>query len=245
MHALVLVVLLAAEAPAAVPHKPDPAPPAQAAAAPAPAPAPSGSVALAVPPPIADAERLLASEVTAGVGFLGSSYSQPGYRLGDAHFAPSLTGRYVFHGFTADGGVLLVVPVTADGTAFAFTASLRAGWTWRKWSLLAGAVLQVASGAQPALQVLPTLRLSADFGPVGATLGVLDWLGLVPAHLSFDMKLGGRRFSFGWAFPIGLLASLDLPVSGRWGLKVSGFAFKAFQSEFAMVTVAGTFGGER
>ncbi|MEW5742117.1 MAG: hypothetical protein AB1938_24590 [Myxococcota bacterium] len=190
--------------------------------------------------------------MTAGIGFLGSSYAQPGYRLGDAHFAPSVTGRYLFGGFTVDGGFLLSAPLTSDGTSLAFTALLRAGWTFRRWHLLGGAVLQWAAGveknpdtgAQPSLQVLPSFLLSTDFGPFGATLGVMDCVGLVPAHLSFHMKLDRRRFSLGWAFPIGLIASLDLPVSGRWGLRFSAFAFRAFQSEFAFITVSGTFGGE-
>jgi hypothetical protein len=190
-------------------------------------------------------ERLVAPEVTAGVGFLGSSWAQPGLRLGDAQFTPVVTARSLLGGFTTDAGVLLSAPVTRDGVAFAFTGSLRAGWTWRTWSLVAGAVLQWASGATPALQWLPSIRVSADFGPFGMTLGVLDPLALMPAHLSFDLKQGARRFSVGWVVPIGLVAGVDLPVTGRFGLRFHAFAFKAFQAEVAMFTVSGTFGGGR
>lgn len=190
-------------------------------------------------------ERLVAPEVTAGVGFLGSSYSQPGLRLGDAQLAPVVTARYLLGGFTTDAGVLLSVPLTTDGVALAFTGSLRVGWTWKKWSVVAGAVMQWASGATPAMQWLPSLRLSADFGPFGMTLGILDQLALLPAHLSFDLKQGPRRFSIGWVAPIGLVAGADLPVTERFGLRFHAFAFKAFQAEVAMFTVSGTFGGGR
>lgn len=216
MSPLLVAVLLAAEAPA---------------------------VEATVPPPAS--ERLVAPEVTAGLGFLGSSYASTGFRLGDPQLAPIVTARYLFGGFTTDAGVLLSLPLTPDGVGLAFTGSLRVGWTWRKWSLVGGAVMQWASGATPALQWLPTLKLSADFGPFGMTLGVLDELALLPAHLSFDLKQGRRRFSVGWVVPIGLVAGADLPITERFGLRLHAFAFKAFQAEMAMVTVSGTFGGGR
>lgn len=216
MTPLLLAVLLAAEAPAVEASAPPPAP-----------------------------DRLVAPEVTAGVGFLGSSWAQPGIRLGDPQFTPLVTARYLLGGFTTDAGVLLSAPMTRDGVAFAFTGSLRVGWTWRKWSLVGGAVMQWASGATPSLQWLPSVRLSADFGPFGMTLGILDQLALMPAHLSFDLKQGARRFSIGWVAPIGLVAGADLPVTERFGLRFHAFAFKAFQAEVAMLTVSGTFGGGR
>lgn len=247
MPALILAALLAAEAPVA---------PLPGAAAPSVESAPASAT---VPPEAetsAAPERLLASEVTAGVGLLGSSYAQPGFRLGDAHVLPVVTARYLLGGFTAEAGVLLAAPVTRDGTAYSFTGSLRVGWTWRKWSVVAGALMQWADGAQQPdvhsvptgaalLQWLPTLRVSGDFGRFGMSFGVLDHLGLVPAHLSFDLEHEGRRFSLGWVVPVGLVATADLPVTQRFGLRFSGFAFKAFGAEMAMFTVAGTFGGGR
>jgi len=216
MTALLLAVLLAAEAPAVE----------------------------GVAPPAA-AERLVGPEATAGLGVLGASYAQPGYRLGDAHFTPVVTARYLLGGFTTDAGVLLAVPLTRDGMALAFTGSLRIGWTWRAWSAVGGVVMQWASGATPASQWLPSLRVSGDFGTVGMTLGVLDHFALVPAHLSFDFRAERRRFSLGWVVPIGLVAGADLPLSEGFGLRCTAFAFKAFQAEVAMFTVAGTFGGGR
>jgi hypothetical protein len=216
MGPLLLAVLLAAEAPA---------------------------VEATAPPK--EPERLVAPEVAAGLGILGASYSQPGYRLGDAHLTPVVTARYLLGGFTTDAGVLLVAPLTGDGMALAFTGSLRIGWTWRKWSAVGGITMQWASGATPSLQWLPSLRVSGDFGPFGMTLGVLDQLALVPAHLAFDFKVERRKFSVGWVAPIGLIAGADLPITERFGLRITAFAFKAFQAEVAMLTIAGTFGGGR
>lgn len=203
-----------------------------------PAPEPTAAVAAPLPP-----ARLLRTEVTAGVGLLGSAYASPAARWGDLHLAPVVTGRVLLGGFTTEAGVLLAVPFEAATTGTALTAGLAVGWSGERWSLTAGALLQWADAARPAVQVLPQLRAAYDFGPVGLSLGVFDQLGLIPAHLSAFTHLGPTRLSLGWVAPLGLLAGADLELPRGFGLRVTGFLFKLAQSEFAMLTIAGTFGG--
>jgi len=183
-------------------------------------------------------ERLVSSEVSAGVGFLGAAYTMNGARWGDALLTPTVTARGVFAGFTVDGGAYLAGPLTPGGVALSVDAALRVGWTGRRWSLVGGVNLQWTPGAKPATSLLPTVRLDVDFGPVGLAVGVFDHLGLVPVHL--DAKLG--RFSLGWVAPIGLLAAADLELPDGFGLRLTGFAFKLGNAETAMLSLAGTWG---
>jgi hypothetical protein len=188
-----------------------------------------------------DGPRLLTDEVSAGLGVFGSGYSQPGVRLGDANLSPTVTGRVLFSGVTLEGGVLVVAPLTRDGSALAVTGSARVGWTGQRFTVLAGVLGQWGQGANPAWQWLPTVRASVDFGPFGLTLGVFDLLGLVPAHLSFDVSLKHVRFSVGWVAPIGLVGTLDLPVAERFAVRFQAFAYKLAQAEFAQGTVGVVF----
>ena len=186
--------------------------------------------------------RLLDDDVSAGLGVLGSGYAVHGARWGDALFTPTLTGRGVFGGFVVDGGLLVATPLAPGGTSFSTSVGLRVGWSGQRWALVGGAVLQWAHDGRPALQLVPTLRGSVDLGAMGLTLGVLDDQGMVPAHLSADLPTKLGRFSLGWVFPIGLIGSADVPISGRVGLRVSGFVFRVFNAEVAMLTVAATWG---
>lgn len=183
-------------------------------------------------------ERLLSSEVTAGLGFLGAAYTMNGARWGDVLLTPTVTARGVFGGFTVDGGAYLAAPLSSGGVALSVDAALRVGWTGRAWSLVGGVNLQWTPGARPATSLLPTARLDVDFGPVGLAVGLFDHLALVPAHV--DARLG--RFSLGWVVPVGLIASADLELPGGFGLRVSGFAFKLANAETAMLALAGTWG---
>jgi hypothetical protein len=144
-----------------------------------------------------------------------------------------------------EGGVLLVAPVTRDGAGLSVTAGLAVGWSSRRFALVLGALGQWADGGKPLVQWLPTVRASVDCGPFGVTVGVFDHLGLVPAHLSFDLVVDDATFSVGWVAPIGLLASLTVPVGARLGLRVTGFAYTVGSAQFAMLAVAGTFGDAR
>lgn len=202
-------------------------------------------VVAAEPPPPETISRLRSPEVAAGVGLLGNGYSTRGTRWGDLHVAPQVTARYLLGGLTSEAGVLLVVPTSRETTGLSFTASLLVGWTGERWHLSGGALMQWVDLAQPAIQWLPQVRASYDFGPFGATFGLFDQLGLVPAHLSADLKWRDNRFSLGWVAPIGVMAGADIPLGGRVGLRVNAFAFKLAQAEFAMLTLGATLGGAR
>ncbi len=198
---------------------------------------------LAADAPPGASTRLLTPEVSAGVGVLGAGYSQHGARWGDAHLAPVVTGRYLFGGFTVEAGVLLAAPLAAETTATSLSGGLALGWTGRRWNVMLGATLQWSALTTPAVQVLPQLRAAYDFGPFGLAVGVFDQLALVPAHLSGFFRVGATRLSIGYVAPLGAMAGIDVPLTGRFGVRITGFAFKLAQSEFAMLTLAATFDG--
>ena len=187
--------------------------------------------------------RLLGPEVAAAVGVLGTGYTMQNTHWLDLHIAPAITGRYLFGGFTIDGGVLLAIPLSRDTTGLSFTAQLLVGWTGKRWNVSAGGLMQWSNLAQPAIQWLPRLRASYSFGVLGATLGLFDQFGLVPAHLSADLRWRGARYSLGWVVPIGLITGADLPLTGRVGLRINAFGFKLAQTEIAMLTLGATFDG--
>jgi hypothetical protein len=190
-------------------------------------------------------ERLLESNVSAGVGVLGTSYTVFGARLGDAGLLPTVTARGSFGGFVIEGGAYVSTPLVRGGTLLTVTGGARVGFSGERWAVVAGVVAQVAPEATPALQLLPSLRAQLSFGQAGLSLGVFDHLGLVPAHLSVDLgPLSGRgRFSLGWVAPLGLIGSADVPVSSGFGLRVTGFAYRLNNVEAAVLLVSGTFGG--
>lgn len=183
-------------------------------------------------------DRLLDSEVAAGVGVLGAGSTSRGALWGDWLVAPTASARGVFSGFVVEGGVYAASPLVAGGVGTSFDAALRVGWSGRRWALVGGVNVQWTPGATPAWAPLPTARLDVALGPVGLTLGVLDWLGLVPAHL--DVRWG--PLTVGWVAPIGLLASGDISLPRGFGLRASGFAFMLGNLRTAMVCLSGTWG---
>jgi hypothetical protein len=196
------------------------------------------TLALALLLAAAEPERLVSSEVSAGFGFLGASSTMRGARWGDFLWAPGLTGRGVFGGVTVDGSLLFAVPEAPLGVAPSWSGTLRAGWTGRRWLVQGGVAFGYTRGATPSWSVLPSLVGRYDFESIGVSAGVFDVAGLVPARLSAEFG----RFSVGWIFPIGLMASGDLPLPDGFGLRVSGFAFKLGNAETAMLMFAGTWG---
>lgn len=185
--------------------------------------------------------RLLESEVAVKVGLLGTGYTVAGSRLGDAHATASLEARFLISGFTIEAGVLGVLPFSFETTGANATGALAIGWSGETWSLTVGAVVQRAALATPALQWLPQVRASKYFGDVGLTLGVFDHLGLVPAHLSANLKFGDSRFSMGWVAPIGLITGFRFAQWEHVSIDVHAFAYRLFNSEYAMISVGGSF----
>ncbi len=191
-------------------------------------------------------ERLLDSNVAAGVGVLGSSYTVTGTRLGEGLLISTLSARGVFGGFVIEGGAMVAAPLERGGSLLTLTGAARVGYSGERWSIVAGVVAQLAPEAQPTLQLLPTFRGQVSFGRAGLSLGVFDHLGLVPAHLSVDVgPFENGRFSLGWVAPIGLIGSADLSLVSGFGLRFTGFAYRLNNVEAAMLLVSGTFGGTR
>jgi len=197
-------------------------------------------------------QRLLESQVSAGVGALGTSYTVFGARLGDAALLPTVTARGVFGGFVIEGGAFVATTLVREGTLLTLTGGARVGYSGERWAVVAGVVAQFAPEATPSLQVLPSLRAQVSFGQAGLSLGVFDHLGLVPAHLSVDVgpftrapETGRGRFSLGWVAPLGLIGSADVPIASGFGLRFTGFAYRLNNVESAMFLVSGTFGGAR
>lgn len=194
-----------------------------------------------------EASRLLSDEVAAGVGILGTGFNAAGARIGDGTVTPQVSGRAVLRGFVVEGGGYLSAPLSPLGPYLAFTLAARVGWSWTRWAVVAGAVFQYSGGAAPPTQLLPSLRVQGQFSRYfGASLGVLDLLGLVPLHLT--LELGPFRFgrlSVGYVAPIGAVLGADLPLARGFGLRAHAFFYRLGNSDFAMLSLSGTLGGTR
>jgi hypothetical protein len=183
-------------------------------------------------------ERLVTTEVSAGLGLLGTSFIARGARWGDFMWSPGVSGRVEWHGLTAEATVLFSVPDAPLGLAPSWSGTARVGYTGQRWLVQGGVAFGYTRGAQPGWTVLPSLVGRYDFAAIGVSAGVFDLAGLVPARLSAEFG----RFSVGWVFPIGLIASGDVPLPDGFGLRVTGFAFKLGNAETAMVMFSGTWG---
>jgi hypothetical protein len=60
-------------------------------------------------------------------------------------------------------------------------------------------VLANSSGEPGGVQLLPSLHVATPVGPLVASLGVFDRMGLAPAHLSASW----HGLGVGWVFPLG------------------------------------------
>jgi hypothetical protein len=203
------------------------------------------AVSVVLAQPVADGVHLWESEVTAGVGVLASGFASTSTRVGDASLAPVVTARGVFGGFLVEGGALVTVPFARLGPYASVTLGARVGWTWSRFALSAGAVLQVAPAAHPPTSVLPSLKVHWQFLPVlGVSLGVLDGLGQLPVHLSAEVgPFPFGHFTVGFVGPLGASLGADLPLLGGVGLRVQAFYYRIplgpSPAEFAMVAVSG------
>jgi hypothetical protein len=189
-------------------------------------------------------QRLLNDSLGVELGVQGSAYAVYGARYGDTFADVALTAQGHLLGLAGELQLLLATPLARNGALLGFTALARVGWSADRWSLLAGAFLGLSPGA-PGVQVLPTLRAQFQFTrALGVAAALFDQFGLVPAQLEAVVgtsEEGG--FSLGWAVPLGLTASARFPLGKGFGLTVRGFALRAGNTEVAMLTLGGSFGG--
>lgn len=181
----------------------------------------------------ADARALPASGLNLDLGALSSGYNHVGGTSWEPFAAQALSGHVLLGGFTLDAGLLSLVPLQRDGASGSLTLTLRAGYTGERWSLVGGPVLNWGYTAQPALQVLPSLRALVHVGPVDLHAGLLDLHGLVPAHLGASY----RGVGLAYVVPLGARAWVHLPLSAHLGLRVEGFAFRLGTARSAWLTV--------
>ena len=188
----------------------------------------SSATAPYVPPP-----RALTNEVSSSLGLLTGGYSFSGGSWDDL-FAVSVTrGHYLFHGFTAEAGSLSLTPLERGGPRPSTSLGLRLGYTGERWSVLAGAVLQATYPSTPILTLLPSVRGVYQVGKVTLDAGLLDGLGLVPAHVGASYGPVGLAY----VLPLGARAHARIPLSANAGIRLEAFAFRVGNAHSAMLTV--------
>lgn len=191
--------------------------------------------------------RLWRSEVALGLGVVGSAYGGPTARVGEPVLGPLLTARGVLDvGLTFEVAALLTASPSPAGPYTGLNALARVGWAWPGFAVAAGAVVNVAFGGTPAAGVLPSLRLEARFAPgVGASLGVLDTVGLLPVHVSAELgPFEGVRFTLGYAGLLGAVVGAEVRLPAGFGLRGQAFYYRLFGAEVALATLSVRWGAD-
>lgn len=188
--------------------------------------------------PYAPAPRLLVNEIHAEAGVLVGGYSFEGGSWDDAFLAKSTGGHYLFGGFTAEAGLLSLLALERGGPGPSLAVSARLGYTGERWSVLAGPVLQATYPSSPIVQVLPSVKGRYRVGDFTLDAGLLDNVGMVPAHLGASYG----PVSLAYVLPLGARAHVHIPLSARVSLRLEGFAFRVGSARSALLTVgiAGT-----
>ncbi|MDC0712706.1 hypothetical protein POL68_29865 [Stigmatella sp. ncwal1] len=177
--------------------------------------------------------RALVNELHAETGLLTGGYSFEGGGWNDVFLASGGGALYLFGGLTVEGSVLSLLPLERGGPGASISLAARVGYTGQRWSVVAGPVIQGAYPANPILQVLPSVRGLYDVGPVRLDAGLLDWNGMVPAHVGLSYGPVGLAY----VLPLGVRAQARIPLTARAGLQVSGYAFRLFGAHSALLTV--------
>ncbi|HVG60914.1 MAG TPA: hypothetical protein VNA24_20315 [Hyalangium sp.] len=181
-----------------------------------------------VPPP-----RVLTNQISSELGLLVGGYSHSGGSWDDA-YASSLTGgHYLFNGFTVQAGVLSLTPLEGGGPNASVSLSVRLGFTGERWSVVAGPVIQASYPSTPLVTVLPSVKALYQLGAVTLDAGLLDKVGMVPAHVGASYG----RVGLAYVLPLGARAHVRIPLSERAGIQVDGFAFRLGSAHTAMLTV--------
>ncbi|WP_224244856.1 hypothetical protein [Hyalangium gracile] len=181
-----------------------------------------------VPPP-----RALTHEIHSQWGLLTGGYSHGGGSWDDLYMASITGGHYLFNGFTVEAGLLSLTPLERGGPNLSASLSVRLGYTGERWSVLAGPVIQASYPSTPLVTVLPSVRGLYRFEKVSLDAGLLDLVGLVPAHVGATYG----PVSLAYVLPLGARASVRIPLSARAGIQVDGFAFRLGTAHSAMLVV--------
>lgn len=183
--------------------------------------------------PYAPPARVLTNEIHAELGVLTGGYSFHGGSWSDVFLAKGAGGHYLFGGFTVEASLLSLVSLERDGPGPSSSLSARLGYTGERWSVVGGPVLQATYPGNPILQVLPSVRGRYAVGPVVVDAGLLDWNGMVPAHVGASYGPVGLAY----VLPLGLRGHARIPLTARAGLQVEGYAFRLGNAHSAMLTV--------
>lgn len=177
----------------------------------------------------APARRAFGSEVTFGVGALGTA--------ADLFTTQSLAARGFVGGLTLEGSLMNALPVVSQAWGPSLTATARAGWTFERLSFALGAALQIAPAAQPATQLLPSARVGYAFDRFALSAAVFDLDALALARVSVDVG----NWGVGYLAPLGAEAHARFPVAPRYALRVQLFAFRAASAQVAFLSLGGSF----
>jgi hypothetical protein len=81
--------------------------------------------------------------------------------------------------------------------------------------------------------VLPSVRGLYRLGAVALDAGLLDLVGMVPAHVGVSYG----PVSLAYVLPLGARASARIPLSARAGIQLDGFAFRVGSAHSAMLVL--------
>jgi hypothetical protein len=177
--------------------------------------------------------RALKNEISSSLGLLVGGYSFSGGSWDDLYLSSITRGHYLFNGLTADAGMLSLRPLEGGGPGMSTSLSLRLGYTGERWSVLAGAVLQATYPSTPIVTVLPSVRGLYQVGKVTLDAGLLDWVGMVPAHVGVSYGPVGLAY----VLPLGARAHARIPLSANAGIQLEAFAFRIGNAHSALFTV--------
>jgi hypothetical protein len=177
--------------------------------------------------------RALTNELSSSLGLLMGGYSFPGGSWDDLYAVSITRGHYLFNGLTAEAGMLSLTPLERGGPRPSTSLGLRLGYTGERWSVLAGAVLQATYPSTPILTVLPSVRGLYQVGEVTLDAGLLDGVGMVPAHVGVSYG----RVGLAYVLPLGARAHARIPLSANAGIQLEAFAFRLGSAHSAMLTV--------
>ena len=183
--------------------------------------------------PYSPPAHALTNEIHSQLGLMRGGYSHTGGSWDDL-YAVSLTGgHYLFEGFTAEAAMLSLTPLERGGPELSTSVSLRLGYTAERWSLIAGPVVQATYPSTPLFTFLPSIRGLYRVGSVTLDAGLLDMVGMVPAHVGASYGPVGLAY----VLPLGVKASARIPLSARAGIQLDGFAFSVGSAHNAMLLV--------